>query len=452
MAPALAPLRVFLYVSLAAAEHSVIYGTAWKKEATADLVKLALRQGFRALDTANMPKHYNESLVGEAVSEFLATGQLTRDQLWVQTKFTPDACADIPEELWPFDPAEPRPSARVRQSLRSSLRHLRVDRVEALLLHAPMPTRAESLEVWREMERIQEENLAGEIGVSNFNAQELRWLLSASDKAPAYVQNRCLHKDGWDAEVRQLCQRHGIRYQGFWLLTGNRHVTRDERLIEIARRHHRTPEQILLRFAVQGLGILALSGTRDAEHMAQDLEVSRADFSLSAEEISVLMELKPPEFAETDPVTGTIVNDLEEAVQIYWEPQSGPEVHNGDVPAQGQLVVQTFHGHRFLARTFEHAELVLRWTADRAAGRAQEVRVDRRVKAEFANVGASELRVFWKGAGAEVLQDTLPAEGKLQIDSFLGHEFVVRTADGRAVHEWQATAAHGAHRVEVGEL
>jgi hypothetical protein len=43
---------------------SVIYGTAWKKEKTADLVALALQQGFRGIDTACQPKHYNEAGVG----------------------------------------------------------------------------------------------------------------------------------------------------------------------------------------------------------------------------------------------------------------------------------------------------------------------------------------------------------------------------------------------------
>ena len=68
----------------------MIYGTAWKKDSTSKHTLRALQAGFRSLDTANHPKHYNESLVGEAI----ARSDIERAKLWVQTKFTPDACVD----------------------------------------------------------------------------------------------------------------------------------------------------------------------------------------------------------------------------------------------------------------------------------------------------------------------------------------------------------------------
>jgi len=43
---------------------ALMYGTAWKKEKTAELVSLALKCGFRGIDTACQPKHYNEPGVG----------------------------------------------------------------------------------------------------------------------------------------------------------------------------------------------------------------------------------------------------------------------------------------------------------------------------------------------------------------------------------------------------
>ena len=47
-----------------AAVPSFIYGTAWKKDGTAALVRTAASAGFRAIDTANQPRHYQEPLVG----------------------------------------------------------------------------------------------------------------------------------------------------------------------------------------------------------------------------------------------------------------------------------------------------------------------------------------------------------------------------------------------------
>ena len=65
-----------------------IYGTAWKEEHTARLVRSALAAGFRGIDTANQRRHYNEAGVGEALEEALAVDGLSRVQLFLQTKYT----------------------------------------------------------------------------------------------------------------------------------------------------------------------------------------------------------------------------------------------------------------------------------------------------------------------------------------------------------------------------
>ena len=57
----------WLTTSLGVKIPPIIYGTAWKKERTADLVVQAIQAGFRGVDTAGQPKHYNEPLIGEAL-------------------------------------------------------------------------------------------------------------------------------------------------------------------------------------------------------------------------------------------------------------------------------------------------------------------------------------------------------------------------------------------------
>ena len=64
---------------------SFMYGTAWKKEATTQLVQLAVEAGFTAIDTANQLIHYQEVLVGEALLTLAQQG-VTRDRLFLQTK------------------------------------------------------------------------------------------------------------------------------------------------------------------------------------------------------------------------------------------------------------------------------------------------------------------------------------------------------------------------------
>ena len=95
------------------------------------------------------------------------------------------------------------------------------------------------------------------------------------------VQNRCYAALGWDKEVREICQAHGIIYQGFSLLTANREVLADPEIRTIAKRLG-GPAQIIFRFAMQ-IGMLPLTGTTNQQHMKQDLQAEQ--FTLSAEEI-----------------------------------------------------------------------------------------------------------------------------------------------------------------------
>ena len=100
----------------------ILYGTAWKKADTEHLVATAIRQGFRGLDTACQPKHYEEAGVGTGIAAALAQG-LTRDDLYLQTKFTPLSGQD-PQRI-PYDPAAAL-SQQVAQSCEVSLQNLPV--------------------------------------------------------------------------------------------------------------------------------------------------------------------------------------------------------------------------------------------------------------------------------------------------------------------------------------
>jgi diketogulonate reductase-like aldo/keto reductase len=64
-------------------QPAFVYGTAWKKDQTKRLVKEALVAGFRRVDTAAQPRHYQEALVGETLREAFIEGVLTRKDLYV---------------------------------------------------------------------------------------------------------------------------------------------------------------------------------------------------------------------------------------------------------------------------------------------------------------------------------------------------------------------------------
>lgn len=84
------------------------YGTAWKEDQTQRLTLLALQHGFRGIDTANQRRHYHEAAVGEAIREAIAGALLTRDDLFLQTKFTFRRGQD---HRLPYDPDAPIPFA-----------------------------------------------------------------------------------------------------------------------------------------------------------------------------------------------------------------------------------------------------------------------------------------------------------------------------------------------------
>ena len=240
-----------------------IYGTAWKEDRTEDLVRLALANGFRAIDTANQRKHYFEAGVGAAL------GGIPRGELWLQSKFTYQRGQD---HRLPYDPKAPLP-AQVEQSLASSFEHLKTDYLDSFVLHGPEYTRDitdNDIAVWRAMEAAHAAGKVKALGVSNVQPDQLQRLVGLANVRIAYVQNRCYASMGWDAEVRALCKKHGITYQGFSLLTANRRELQRPIVDEIAMRIGAPRETIVFRAVIQ-MGIVPLTGTSSAEHMQDDL-------------------------------------------------------------------------------------------------------------------------------------------------------------------------------------
>ena len=259
---------------------SFMYGTAWKKEATSALVLQAVQTGFRALDTANQLIHYEEARVGEALATLAGQG-ITREQLFLQTKFT---SANGQDHRTPYD-VKADLTTQVAQSFDSSLRHLRTDYLDSYVLHGPQYRRGlgpEDWEIWAAMERLYESKKVRMIGVSNVSADQLALLCEKATHKPMVVQNRCYAAFGWDKDVREICRAHRLLYQGFSLLTANREVFVDPDIRAIAARYGMGLAQLVFRFAMQ-VGMLPLTGTTDPQHMREALESEQ--FTLEPEDL-----------------------------------------------------------------------------------------------------------------------------------------------------------------------
>src|SRR5438270_9337054 len=150
----------------AATAPDFLYGTAWKEDRTAALTEMALRMGFRGIDTANQRKHYFEAAVGQGLAAAYRDGIVSRPELFLQTKFTYQEGQD---HRLPFDPRAPL-AMQVAQSLASSLNHLGTDYVDSYVLHGPLSGYEwtdEDNEVWSAMVRERAAGRTRSVGVSN---------------------------------------------------------------------------------------------------------------------------------------------------------------------------------------------------------------------------------------------------------------------------------------------
>lgn len=263
----------------------IIYGTAWKKDATAALVSEALERGFRGIDTACQPKHYNEPGVGDGIAAVLGD-VVARGELYLQTKFSPLDAQD-PARI-PYDPRAPV-AEQVRQSFETSRTNLGTDYLDGLVLHSPLADEAGTLEAWRALETVVGQGGARQIGISNcYSVALLRALYEAAAVKPAIVQNRFHRETGYDRELRAWCRARNIVYQSFWTLTANRDLLAEAEMRAIAARHDRTPEQVLFRYLTLQ-DVVPLTGTTSAAHMDEDLSIF--EFELDDDEQAAITAL-----------------------------------------------------------------------------------------------------------------------------------------------------------------
>ena len=106
----------------------------------------------------------------------------------------------------------------------SSLEHLGTDYVDSFVLHGPASGHGwseEDSEVWLAMVKERDAGRTRLLGVSNVSLRHLQQMAAGACRSPAFVQNRCFARLGWDRDIRAFCRDRNIVYQGFSLLTAN---------------------------------------------------------------------------------------------------------------------------------------------------------------------------------------------------------------------------------------
>ncbi|TPQ25605.1 aldo/keto reductase family protein [Methylomonas koyamae] len=264
----------------------ILYGTAWKQERTAELVTQAIAAGFRGIDTACQPKHYDEAGVGAGIAAACAKSGLARAELYLQTKFTPLNGHD-PLRI-PYNPRAGL-AEQVAQSFAVSQRNLQTDYLDGLVLHSPLADRKQLLEVWQAMEALAGAGKVKQLGISNcYDFALFEYLYQTAEIKPAVVQNRFYADTGYDKQIRAFCRQRQIVYQSFWTLTANPRVLAHPAVTAAAGARGRTPAQIFFRYLHQH-GVVPLTGTCSAAHMGEDLAIF--EFTLDADECAAISAL-----------------------------------------------------------------------------------------------------------------------------------------------------------------
>jgi len=264
---------------------NMIYGTAWKKEDTVALVTEALSQGFRAIDTACQPKHYREDLAGNALEIAFSNG-IKRDELFIQTKFTPIDGQD--RNNMPYLESDDV-LTRVEKSFLKSKENLKIDFIDSYLIHSPFSPIQDFISVYQKMELFVEIGQVGQIGLSNcYDLKLLEYVYANAKIKPKVLQNRFYKESNYDKDLRTFCEENNITYQSFWSLSANPHLLSSNEIISIATKYDKTPPQILYKF-LNHINITPLNGTKSKIHMKEDLDI--VNFELEEKEINSILNL-----------------------------------------------------------------------------------------------------------------------------------------------------------------
>ncbi|CAJ0573904.1 unnamed protein product, partial [Mesorhabditis spiculigera] len=274
-------------------------GKAADDSTTREMLRKAFDAGYRHIDTAAI--YGTEHVVGEVLEEYIQSGRLKREDVYITTKLA--QCNHKPEF--------------VRPALKCSLKRLRTDYVDMYLIHNPVTYQNQGTleqfipdlpnykfdvehdiaETWHELEQLYKDGLVKGIGLSNFNAKQVEYIVEKAKEIKPMNDQVELHIHFPQKELRHTCKKHGIVVTAFapigcpgkksdpkynWPSDG---PIDDPVTVKLAEKHKKTPAQILLRHLIQH-AIVVIPKSTNPVRIQQNIEIF--DFELSLEEMDEL--------------------------------------------------------------------------------------------------------------------------------------------------------------------
>ncbi|GAA3881722.1 aldo/keto reductase [Streptomyces lacrimifluminis] len=240
-------------------------------------VATALESGYRSIDTAAI--YGNEVGTGKAI----AASGVAREELFVTTK------------LWNSDQGY----ESTLRAFDASLEKLGLEYVDLYLIHWPQPAKGAFVDTYKAFEKLYADGRARAVGVSNFLPEHLDRLLAETSVVPAVNQIE-LHPHLQQHESRDYHAEHGIATEAWSPLGSGKGLLEVPAVVAIARKHGRTPAQVVLRWHLQ-LGNVVIPKSVTPSRIKENIEVF--DFSLDPEDLAAISALNEGRRLGPDPAT-----------------------------------------------------------------------------------------------------------------------------------------------------
>lgn len=233
-------------------------------EQAADVVRTAIKTGYRSIDTAAM--YNNEEGVGEGIRR----AGIPREQIFIATKIWHDR----------------QGTESTMKAFEESQKRLGLDYVDLYMIHWPAPKQNTFVETWRAMARLKQFNRVKTLGVCNFKIAHLQRLMDETGIVPAVNQVE-LHPRYQQNALRDFHAKHGIATEA-WAPLGRGAVLDDPVITTIAQKHGKTSAQIVLRWHIEN-SVIAIPKSVNPSRLAENLDVF--GFELSDDDMAEIAKM-----------------------------------------------------------------------------------------------------------------------------------------------------------------
>lgn len=229
------------------------------QEAEASCIS-ALQDGYRLIDTANA--YVNEKAVGRAMKK----SGIAREEIFLETKLWPSFYNDV-------------------DAVEKTLQRLDTDTIDLLLIHQPA---GNYIAGYRLMEQAYKAGKVRAIGLSNFNEEQIREILSVCEVRPAVLQTE-IHPYSQEKGLKEFLSKEDIVIQAWYPLGhGDAALLQEPVFAKLAEKYGKSNAQIILRWRIQA-GNVVIPGSKNPEHIRANFDLF--DFELTAEEMQEIQKL-----------------------------------------------------------------------------------------------------------------------------------------------------------------